>query len=200
MSIEWYRLSPDFSERTPRPLMVTSEARFSCDYVELCSGVARHDWDSNASVRSKDADHDGPPDDYLGNSLMIPILSQRLREALEKAGVAQRDIQYLPVHVYQSTGVEVAGYAIANITARVPALDREHSEMLNVRKDIIDPLTGRPEVASVWQAALCRKQLEGHDGIRLTEFWPPVFVSSRFVELYAKLRCTGALFSRVVVS
>jgi len=200
MGVAWYRLSPDFSERMPKPLMVGSESRFNCDYVELCFGVLRHDWDSNASVRSKDADHDGPPDDYLGNSLMIPILSQRLREALEKAGVAQHDVQYLPVHVYQSTSVEVAGYAIANVTARVPALDREHSEMLSIRKDTIDPQTGCPEVAGIWQAALCRKQLEGHDVIRLTEFWPPVFVSARFVELYAKLRCTGALFSRVVVS
>lgn len=100
-------------------------------------------WDPNASLCSRSRKDDGHADDLLRTHLAIPTFSSRFREALEYAGVATGDIQYLPIRIFQSTGKEVRGYAMANIVSRVAALNYEESSMLEQDETEIDPLTGR---------------------------------------------------------
>ena len=83
-----------------------------------------------------------------------------------------------------------------NVLSRVSALDYEKSVMLELDEKVIDPLTGRPEVVSVWREALKADALVGHDIVRLVEFFPPLFVSERFVDLFWRSRFTGGDVSR----
>ena len=71
--------------------------------------------------------------------------------------------------------------------------------MLDVYDDRIDPLTQLPKVAGIWTAALKARCIEGHDIIRLLEYFPPIFVSERFVDVFRQGNCTGATFSEVPV-
>jgi hypothetical protein len=133
----------------------------------------------------------------------VPIFSQRLRDALQRARVATKDIQYLPIHVFRSTGEEVEGYTIANVIARVPALNYDLTDWGPLppdEKEGIDPRTGRPQVQAIWRAALQSTKLKGHDMIRLVEFWPPVLVSHRFADVYREGHFTGATLTPVIMA
>ena len=63
----------------------------------------------------------------------------------------------------------------------------------------IDPLTKRFKVLGIWRAALKEELLKGHDVIRLTEFFPPVFVSERFAQVFRERKFTGATLPPVPV-
>jgi hypothetical protein len=174
------------------------EELFGIDSYDLKIGRRIQNWNRDSYLKSSDMKHDGAPDDYLPG-LGLPILSPRFRAALEGNRVGVHDIQYLPIRVFQSTGEEVPGFSVVNVITRVPALNREHSEMLDEDESEIDPLTNAPVVRSIWRAALNEAPLRGHDVIRLTEFWAPVFVSERFAEVFRSGGFTGATLMPVTV-
>jgi hypothetical protein len=166
---------------------------------DLKSGCRIENWNLHAFLKSPSADRDGTPDDYLADPLGVPILSSRLRIALERNGVGISDIQYLPIRVFLSTGKEIHGYSIANILSRLPALNRAHSVLLDDDPEEIDPVTNAPTVRGLWRAALNGAPLVGHDVVRLVEFFPPVFVSERFAQVFSKGGFTGAALTPVLV-
>jgi hypothetical protein len=200
MTTKWFDLSIGDENRVSKPLIVTEENLHGVDYYDLKLGKRLESWKSESSIKSESTKHDGIPDDFLAESLGVPILSHRLRSALERADVGIEDIQYLPIRVFQSTGDEVHGFAIANVISRVRALDYEQSTMLDLDEHKIDPLTGQREVLSVWKAALKGNALDGYDVIRLTEFFPAIFVSRRFVDVVREGNFTGATFIQVLVT
>lgn len=195
----WFDMIPDEDSRVSNPLLTSIEDLFGIDHYDLAIGKPIKSWNSDSYLQSECPEKDGDAEDVLCEHLGVPTFSARLREALANAKVATQDIQYLPVHVFQSTGEEVEGFAFANVVTRVEALDHEHCEMLDLDESTIDPLTGKPKVTGVWTAALKQNALVGHDVIRLVEFWSPVFVSERFVEVFSKGNFTGVTFHRVPV-
>jgi hypothetical protein len=182
------------------PLLTSEEDLHGIDDFELEVGRRIERWNPNSFLRSTCTENDGVPEDVLGEHLGVPTFSQRLRDALADARVAEDDIQYLPVRVFQSTGEEIMGFAFANVVARVPALDYEASVMLDQDESEIDPLTGKLDVLSVWREALKSHEIVGHDVIRLVEFFPPVFVSERFAKVFRQGRFTGATLNPVTVT
>ncbi len=125
------------------------------------------------------------------------------RDALAKAGVGRNDVQYLPVHILKSTGEELEGYSFANVIARVSALDYDRTDWGPLPPDPdegIDPETGKLKVQGIWRAALIEAKLRGHDLIRLVEFFPPVFVSQRFADVYRNGNFTGATLNPVIMT
>lgn len=203
MASQWYDLSLHVERRTVRPLETGEENL--CGYLgcHLKFGSPIHDWNPNAWLRSQSVEDDGNPDDILLEHLGVPTFSRRLRHALERAGVGQEDIQYLPVHVFKSTGEELEGYAFANVIARVDALDYQRTDWGPLPPDPnegIDPDTGKPQVHAIWRAGLIEARLEGHDVIRLVEFFPPVYVSERFADVYRDGNFTGATLTRVIMT
>jgi hypothetical protein len=198
--INWYDLTIG-EENRRRPYLSTSEDDlhgFTSYQLEQGNRVER--WQSDSWVRSSCNQDDGEPDDLLATALSLPIVSQGLRCALDAAGVASNDIQYLPIKVFKSTGEEVQGYAIANVISRIMALDYEKCFLLMQDDQKIDPLTDKPGIRGIGKIALKATPLVGHDVIRLIEFWPALVVSGRFKKVFDEGRFTGATFSPLKVS
>jgi hypothetical protein len=165
--------------------------------MELKSGKVIENWSSNAWLRSTSKDDDGVPDDVLCEHLGLPVFSGRLCEAIRKQGVATTDIQFLPVKLIASTGEFIDRFAIANVIRRVPALDYKLSIMLEQDDTEYDPLTGKAKVTSVWTPVLLENLLIGYDVVRLVEFFPPIFVSQRFAEVFIDGGFTGAVLEPI---
>jgi len=203
VSTQWYDFALHVEKRIVRPLETEEDELFGFNGGHLIMGNHIRDWNANAWIRSKRRRDDGVPDDVLSEHLGVPTFSQRFRDALRKARVGERDVQYLPVHVYKSTGEELKGYAFANIVARVRALDYARTDWGPLPPDPdegIDPNTGKPEVQVIWHAALIESSLIGHDIIRLVEFFAPVYVSQRFADVYRSGNFTGATLTPVVMT
>jgi hypothetical protein len=200
MPQKWFSLVFGDENRVERPLQTSEDELYGRDYFELKQGKRISNWNPKSALRSSSRKDDGDPDDILCEHLGIPTLSQRFRKALTDAGVGTNDIQFLPLKVFKSTGEEVKGFAVANVITRIAALDHKRSKMIEVDEEEIDPLTGKPNVLSVWTAALHQKQLAGHDMIRLLEFFPPVFVSERFAEVFQRGKFTGATLKPAIVT
>ena len=115
--------------------------------------------------------------------------------------LAAKDVQYLPIHVFNSTGGELEGYTIVNVVTRIAALDYDKTDfgLLPLDESEIDPESGCPKVRTIRQAALKRSKLRGHDMVRLAEYFPLVFVSERFAEVYDTGMFTGATLEPVIM-
>lgn len=200
--MRWYALgqAADDDGEPPYPVLAGKEELFGHDYSEFEQGHVIDEWNPNSLLRAISAEYDGRADDVLGTVGNFPVFSARLRAALEDEEVAIPDIQYLPIRVFRTTGEELHGFAVANVISRVAALDPARCFMLRLDYDKTDPITGKPDVKGLGRAALRADALEGHDVIRLLEFFPSVFVSERFATVYKKHGFTGARFSPVTVS
>jgi hypothetical protein len=197
---KWYKLILDDDDSPANAFLADDEELHGRDPDDLESGKLIKKWNAKSSLRSTVRKHDGRPDDLLGNALDLPVFSKRLQAALREANVAEGDIQYLPIRVFTSKRKLLTGFAVANITATVPALDIEKSFMVQIDERKIDPRTKRPKVKSVGRATLLGDRLKGHDIIRLAEFPLNIYVSQRFVDVIKKSRFTGAYFSPVELS
>lgn len=193
MRSKWFDMILGEENSAEFPLHTTGEKLLGVEHaMDLKIGRRCDTWDPQSILFSAKSENDGTPEELLANTLHLPVFSKSLREALGDIGI--QDIQYLPIRVARSTGDEIPGYEVANILTRLPALDREHTKLLMEKKEEIDPLTGRAKVTGMWRAALKGVMLEGHDIIRLVEFWPLVCVSERFVNVFTKHRFHGATF------
>jgi hypothetical protein len=195
----WYRLSKSYDEnRVKHPLQTSEDELFGVTPFELQQGRRIENWNPNSSLRSASPADDGEPDDVVCESLGLPTFSGRLQKALREAGIGINDIQYLPIRLFQSTGEEIKGFAIANVVTRLEALDRERCVLLGEGAQI-DPLTGKPAVTSIGRIALQGAALQEHDVVRLAEFFPPVLVSERFAKLFHEGEFTGAILTPLLV-
>ena len=193
--MKWYYMIIGEENRVPRYFLANDKDIFGRDRFAVCFGRGINDWNSAARLNSTRPEYDGTPDDVLANALGWPVFSNRLRQTLRDAEVGVANIQYLPIRVIRSTGEEVPGFEVANVVTRVAALDRRRSRMLDEDEDETDPETGLPNVTAVGKAALFNEKLVSHDVIRLVEYFPPVFVSQRFVDAFNTSKCTGATFA-----
>ncbi len=203
MNTQWYDFALHVEKRLAPPFQAAEDDLIGFNGGHLMLGNRIRDWNGNAWIRSKRGDDDGVPDDVLSEHLGVPTFSKRLRDALKVAGVGTEDLQYLPVNVFTSTGDVLPGYAFANVLTRVKALDYARTDWGPLPPDPeegIDPNTGKPRVQAIWRAALVRANLRGHDVIRLAEFFPPVYVSERFADVYRDGDFTGATLTPVNVT
>jgi hypothetical protein len=198
--MKWYKMVEGELHRTPHFFMALENDLKGHDWLgDFSVGNAIKKWNPDCALRSTEAKYDGAPDDILANAFGLLIFSANLRDAMFRSEVGTRDVQYLPIRVARSTGESLPGFAIANVLTRLPALDREHSKMLDVSESEFDPLTGQAKVLGAWAAGLKGEVLVGHDLIRLVEFFSPVFFSDRFVKFFRSNRFTGAAFKPVPV-
>ncbi|REJ90176.1 MAG: hypothetical protein DWQ34_06580 [Planctomycetota bacterium] len=167
---KWYRFRFRGDEhRGPNTYYADEDDLRGVDYMHLKMGRWQANWDTDASLRAS-PECDGDLEDVLENVLVLPVFSARLREALEREGLGNGAIQYLPVRVFHHDGEEIPGYAIANIINMVDARDRD-ARTLTLRA----------------------AALEGHDIARLTDRFPPVLVSQRFADFFRECGFTGAI-------
>jgi hypothetical protein len=199
--MQWYDYHQELDRTEGPKLLFTSENNIDwMDLYDLEKGLPVTDWRDGAKIWSDSAEYDGIPADLHHDVKSIPIVSARLKAALERAGVGIHDVQYLPVEVLQSTGQSNGIFYFMNVITMVVALDRRKCFLLD-EDDHIDPATGLKHVSGVGRAALRGKALRGHDVIRLREFFPPVFVSERFARVLEENGfAEGTLLSPVEVT
>lgn len=200
MNLPWFDLSMGGDDSLPGTFFADRWDFFGLRKVYLEFGNPADNWNPDSWLRSSKPSYDGPVEDIIDNCLNLPVFSPRLVKAIAAADVASRDIQYLPVTLFRSNGERIDGCQIANIVTRLPALDRQRTTGLEVDEDKTDPLTNLPGVAGFFKPALIGSVLEGHDVIRLTEFFSSVFVSQRFVDLFHSMAFTGATFRERIVT
>ena len=206
MTVQWYELALHVEDVRPfvvRRFQTEDEDLFGLVGCHLCLGDRIQDWNAHSWIRSKHRKYEGVPDDILAEHLNVPTFSHRLREALERAGVGRKDVQYLPIHVLKSTGEELEGYAFANVITRIKALDYDRTDWGPLPPDPeegIDPATGKLKVNGIWRAALIEAKLKGHDLVRLVEFFPPVYVSERFADVFRDGNFTGATLAPAIMT
>ena len=200
MPQKWYSFTISDDDNWEEVLRTDRDNLFGIDDFDLQQGKQIEGWNPKAFLRYSDEEHDGVPEDLLCDHLGVPTVSLRLRKALEDAGVGIGDVQYLPIRVFKSSGEEVKGYSIMNVTTRVPALNYDRCFMLAQDDSKIDPLTGKLSIEGIGKAVLLESPLCGHDIVRLVEFWPPVYVSQRFAEVIRSNNFTGVDLQPIVVT
>lgn len=162
----------------------------------LCLGEKVTVWREDSYVAVGHAGRSGPPDEVLQTGAAVPIFSSTLRIALERAGIG--GIQYLPLKVID--GANVREFNAANILTRVAALDEEASDLRRFPSDYF--IESRRGQVSALRTPVLRdmNMLNDIHIFRLAEFWPPVFVSERFRDIFRLGGFTGLDFSEVAVA
>lgn len=161
---------------------------------QVCVGEPVTHWNSESFVAVGESGRDGIPDDVLVTAAGVPIFSDRLRLALEEISVS--GIQYLPIKLVGPTLVSDS-FRVANLLHRLPLLDEEASEVKRYADDYFIE-NRRGQISGVRVPVLQRRpSLNGVEIFRLRQFWPPVFVSQRFRDLFRLRRFTGIDFAEV---
>ena len=193
--MRWYDVV-NFDNINPKPLLA-KEGWLDVDELELRACHSLSTWSGNAWVRSDSRESDGQPDDALVSSFFVPIFSPRLREALQKAQIT--GIQYLPIRVLLSTGLELGGFSVANVLHCSDALDLQKSNYECFPND--HPVSSkRGKVRDIRKAVLVKSKLEGADLIRLSQYKLALYASERFVRIFEGLGGTGLSFREVATS
>jgi hypothetical protein len=160
-------------------------------------GKLIENWQSKAWIKSRSLREDAPPDDGLVNHFALLIFSSRMRHAIENAEIG--GVQYLPIHVLKSDGMEYSGYSIANILNFRSSLDLNNSDFSVFPEDYFSA-DDRGRISSLRKAVLKQSTLQGLDILRLRDFPEAVFVSQKFRDLYENNNFTGYSFTQVDVS
>lgn len=180
-----------------KPLIVDTEDLKGIDELDIVYGKLIDNWDETSWFKVSKSIYNGDPDDVLQNALGLPIYSDRLRKALEKAGVT--GIQYLPVHVFRLNGLPIKGFSIANILNLLPALDFEKSDYDLYENDYFIP-ERRSKVRGIRKPVLRSSVIERCDIFRLKEFNRYIIVSERFRNIFVANGFTGYSFHQVYTS
>ncbi len=154
-------------------------------------------WPQGISFRPRSKDRDGIPDDVLQNADGILIFSRQLIAALDELGVT--DIQYLPVEVYHFDGKSIPGYAIANLTTMVPALDLERSKFHRFPDDFFVEWK-RGNICALHHTALKSAALQGFNVVRLKECATELLISDAVQRIFLENKFTGMDFYKVEIT
>lgn len=193
--MKWFDMIPN-DNAVAKPFVTDKHNFFGIDEVQLTSGTRVTRWGGKSWLMCTDTACNGDPDDALQNHLALPIFSLRLRRSIRQAGIG--DIQYLPVRILRPNRDEIPGFSLANILAKVPALDVSRSDFDRFEDDYFIP-ERRGTVSGLRRAALKRAILQGRDIARLEEFEVAMFCSERFKKAFERGRCTGFSFEQVSV-
>ena len=188
-----------FNKSTLRDPLVADQAELhGVDPDDLCKGRRIYDWNNASFVAVAEDGRDGEPDDVLQSVIPVPIFSRRLRDALTR--LEPLEAQYLDLRVMRSNGESIDGFAVANILTRIAALDMDRSQYRVFPPDYF--IVERRGLVNALRVPALRREALSTDVhvFRLIEFWPCVFVSERFVNVFRFSKFTGADFEEVEVS
>jgi hypothetical protein len=179
------------------PLVVDSHDFGGIEEARLRVGTVITDWTAFAWLRATAPEDDGTPDDVLQSHLTVPVFSDRLRSALERAKIAT--IQFLPVRVFRPSGEEIVGFHVANVLERRAGLDTTRSDFDAFPPDYFLP-ERRGRVRGLRKPVLRRQALERCDVMRLEEFPVTLYASQRFKDVFEGGKFTGYSFHEVETS
>ncbi len=191
--MNWYEVRKR-DNTNPDPFVADGWDLRGLDETDFLQGKRIDNWPDDVSFRATTPENDGAPDDALANELLLPIVSKRVQQALAKAKIG--DIQFLPVHVFDSRGRRVKGYSILNILRLIDALDMERSKVDYFPDDWpVEADRGKFWVCE--KAVLVSSKLASVDIFRLQIDPFLMFASEKFSSIFEKNKFTGIGFLRV---
>lgn len=196
--MKWYELLPG-NEGGCKGTAYYSADNLDFNHLTLKMGIAREAWPDTYWLGIESTEVAGKNDDFVQNSMRLPIAAPRLIEQMTKRRIGVGDIQCLPVTLYDFAKRPTKGFCIVNVITRIIALDRPNCYLLDENPKEVDPDTNLPNVKGIWGIALRSEALKGHDIIRLREFFPPVLVSERFRDMFLECGFTGTTFQECKV-
>lgn len=131
--------------------------------------------------------------DYMATNIGWALISPKFKQIIEE--IVVDDVQICPVKIKEkTTGKEINGYGVINITTQTDALDLDNSDHVyfTVKK------TGQ-KVLSVKKYALKSSVINGKHLVRLKEGKFATFVSEQLKERICKNGLTGCDFLEVKV-
>lgn len=180
----YFKLS--FADSLTNPIICQQFEFLGFDHYRLFDGYSINDWPSGVTFYYSQGD---VTEDFLGNSLGLPIVSARIRGFLEL--VAGNECQMLPVSIIDSrTGKVLEGYSVLNLLNVIPALDRVNAKYQE------DPK--HPDRPVIFKVVLYKPALKATRIFRLSEQKTLIFVSEEMRKEFDVMAVTGVLFSKVM--
>ena len=133
--------------------------------------------------------------DFLDNVVSWPIVSDRLKGLIEEAGLT--GVTFHPIQTSHVSGKDIGRYWYMNVLGIDGALNLDRSTYF---MGDAGGLLSEPVLTMLVKPVLLRSGIGGRDAFRVSEFSPPVFVSSRFRDVYECNGCSGAVFREVLVT
>ncbi len=133
--------------------------------------------------------------DFLHNVVSWPIVSDRLKGLIEEAGLT--GVTFHPIQTSHVSGKDIGRYWYMNVLGIDGALNLDRSTYF---MGDAGGLLSEPVLTMLVKPVLLRSGIGGRDAFRVSEFSPPVFVSSRFRDVYECNGCSGAVFREVLVT
>jgi|YNPBryBLVA2012_1023415.scaffolds.fasta_scaffold10690_4 hypothetical protein len=179
----YYKLWMDDSD--PHAMISQEEDLKGIDRWIIYQGIWIKQWPPGVTFYVE-GEH---PKDYLFSALHgWMLVSERVRQALERCGVA--GVQFLPVRVmHKATGAEIGSYSALNVVRVVEALDWERTRWLTSDRKVVDD---HPILAIV-RVALRREAVSGVDifRLRLKQDVGEIFISPRVKQCLERAGATS---------
>ena len=156
--------------------------------VDFERGKPIENWLGEGWFAASMKDLEGPIEDVLRTSNLLPVFSERCKRELEAHQISE--LQYLPVRIFDSAGRLLAHYYLVNILNNLPALDEKLSI---VKRTGIKKRDGtfHDWIGSIENTTLRLPVIRDRNIFRLTDYEGPIFVSRRFREIFEKAGLTG---------
>jgi len=151
-------------------------------------------WNCRAWIKSSSPKEDWPAQDGLANHFSLLIFSEKMRIALDDAGIY--GIQYLPIRVLKSDDTEHTGYSIANIINEISILNQDRPNSPLLAKDRF----GGETHSQLWNLRKPRFEEETFrvlNIVRVGDVPEAVYVSKRFVDIWHDHKLTGYSFEKL---
>jgi hypothetical protein len=193
--MKWYKPIPcDNAVKHPLVCDYDNLNDFGFEEEDFLKGVKITNWVNGVVFKALKEKNDGDPDDVLQSRSMLPIYSKRLIEELNSQNLS--GIQFLPVEVVRRNCATVDGFAIANFTNFIAALNYEKSEFIRFSLDFPNPNV-RGTIAGITKNVINPDKLVGLDVFRLKDYEPSFFVSERFIKIFELNKFTGYSFDLI---
>ena len=193
--MNWYSVIP--RDNVPGAFLDIDGVDFcGCNVNRLYQGTAIEDWPEDVTFSASEHEPGERADDALATFNLVPVFSNRLQTVVVEAGI--KDFQFLPCRVVNALGVEIKGYAVANVLTIRSAFAPDHGRVLYVDPQLNIPFVSG-NIKTIVEPALFESRLSDCDAMRIPEFCYRLFVSKRFVRAYRKIKATGFSFQPAVL-
>lgn len=137
------------------------------------------------------ANPDGDFEDYLNNTLTLPLISEKFKGVLESLGVT--GVQYFPIAIKNSkTKEHLVTYWLVNILNLPDALDLNLSRYREFYEDV-------NKVMGLTHPVLIGEKIKDQDILRVQKARVGIFVSKKLKDKITRAKLTGMSFREVRV-
>ena len=189
--MDWFH-AIRWANTVSNPIVCTDGQLKGATEDDLCRGTDLSTWDPTSWLRAEESSEGEEPDDVLQVCFDIPVFSARLRDALDSSAIT--GIQYLPIKVFDARGIELEGFAIANLLNVLDVLDLKRSDYEVFGPDRPDRMG---KIRDLRKAVIRMDAVEGCDIVRPREFPFIILASRKFRNVFTEGKFTGFKFKKV---